>query len=495
MNVILKGFDDSAGKPMIETAFKGLKIGTCINVMNDKKQWPELDCENQIFIPAGPQRAGDYSKIDWSEISPLDEELIEKMRACEALFMTMVERYANYKDMPYEERKRQYFDHLRYWDHMIEKHQIGLLLMNSVAHQCYDQVINDLCKLKNIPVWFFERMPILGVASMEEDFETTGTEIKEKMEEVRKRYEGSACASTSTEITSDEEATADKKDEIDLHPLFEEFCKNQMDDKDPWYMGPRDPHLETDSFIKKWGSIAVRIFIHKPKYFFRSVFSPAFWKRKIKQHKTSLMYDRIAVEPDLSKKFIYMPLHMQPEATTCPLGGVYTDQNLMVQQMASHLPPDVLLYVKEHPAQEELCRSPEFYETLKNTKQVVLVPRYFSTHELTRNALAVATVTGTACLEGLFKGKSAVMFGHQFFQYAPGVKRVHTNEDCKRAVEVITSGQQTHTLRDLRIFMKALEETTFPYAGAPETPHMSETWIERAVIVGEEMGKKVRRYF
>ena len=495
MNIILKGFDDSAGKPMIETAFKGLKIGTCINVMNDKKQWPELDCENQIFIPAGPQRAGDYSKIDWSEISPLDEELIEKMRACEALFMTMVERYANYKDMPYEERKRQYFDHLRYWDHMIEKHQIGLLLMNSVAHQCYDQVINDLCKLKNIPVWFFERMPILGVASMEEDFETTGTEIKEKMEEVRKRYEGSACASTSTEITSDEEATADKKDEIDLHPLFEEFCKNQMDDKDPWYMGPRDPHLETDSFIKKWGSIAVRIFIHKPKYFFRSVFSPAFWKRKIKQHKTSLMYDRIAVEPDLSKKFIYMPLHMQPEATTCPLGGVYTDQNLMVQQMASHLPPDVLLYVKEHPAQEELCRSPEFYETLKNTKQVVLVPRYFSTHELTRNALAVATVTGTACLEGLFKGKSAVMFGHQFFQYAPGVKRVHTNEDCKRAVEVITSGQQTHTLRDLRIFMKALEETTFPYAGAPETPHMSETWIERAVIVGEEMGKKVRRYF
>jgi len=475
MNVILKGFDDSAGKPMIETAFKGLKIGTCINVMNDKKQWPELDCESHIFIPAGPQRAGDYSEMDWSEISPLDEELIEKMRACEALLMTMVERYANYKDMPYEERKRQYFDHLRYWDHMIEKHQIGLFLMNTEAHQCYDQVINDLCKLKNIPVLFFERMFVLGVASIEEDFEATGTEIKEKMEEVRQRYEG--------------------REEIDLHPFFEEFCKNQMEDKDPWYMYSRDPHLETDSFIKKWGKIAINILFRKPKYFFRSVFSPVFWKRKLKQHKTSLMYDRIAVEPDLSKKFIYMPLHMQPEATTCPLGGVYTDQDLMVQQMAAHLPPDVFLYVKEHPAQEELCRSPEFYETLKNTRQVILVPRYFSTHELTRHALAVATVTGAACLEGLFKLKPAVMFGHQFFQYAPGVQRVHTNEDCKRAVEVITSGQPTHTLRDMRIFMKALEETTFPYAGAPETPHMPQTWLERAVIVGEAMREKVKVYF
>jgi len=472
MNVILKGFDDSAGKPMIETAFKGVKLGTCINVMNDKKQWPELDCENHIFIPAGPQRAGDYTDMDWSEIAPLDEELIEKMRACEALFMTMVERYANYKDMPYEERKRQYFDHLRYWDHMIEKHPIGLLLMNAVAHQCYDQVSDDLCRLKNIPVWFFERMPVLGVASMEEHFETTGMEIKEHMEEVRKRYEG--------------------KEEIDLHPHLEEFCKNQMADKDPWYMGPRDPHLETDSFIKKWGKIAINIMFKKPKYFFSSVISPTFWKRKLRQHETSLMYDRIAVEPDLSKKFIYMPLHMQPEATTCPLGGVYTDQDLMVQQMASHLPPDVFLYVKEHPAQEELCRSPEFYEALKNTKQVVLVPRYFSTHELTRSALAVATVTGTACLEGLFKGKPAVMFGHQFFQYALGVQRVHTNEDCKRAVEVILSGKPTHTIRDLRIFMKALEETTFPYAGAPETPHFKETWLERAIIVGEKMGEKVR---
>lgn len=472
MNIILKGFDDRYGKLIVEAALEGLELGTCINVMNDRKQWPDLACTEQIHIPAGAQRMGDYANTNWNAIEPIDEELIEHMRHSEAMFLTMVERYATYKDISYKERKRQYFDHLRFWNHTINKYHIDMVIMNTVPHQCYDQVLYDLCKLKNIPIFFLMRMPILGYCSVEETWEEAGMDIKKKSEELYKTYAA--------------------QEEIKLNPHLADFLQRQTEDKDPWYMHGREAHLETTSFVKKWMKIALHIFVYKPKYFLRSVFSVRFWKRKIAQHKASVLYERLTQVPDLHKKYIYVPLHMQPEATTCPLGGVYTDQDLLIAQLAAQLPPDVLLYVKEHPAQEELCRSEAFYRAIANAPHVVMVPRNFSTYDLSKNCLAVASVTGMACLEALFRLRPAIIFGHQFFQYVKGVFRVHDNQDCADAVAAVLSDVPTHAMQDLKIFLKAVEESAVPYAGAPESSHIDLTNEEKAKLMGQKIREKIQ---
>lgn len=472
MNIILKGFDDGSGKPIVERALSGISIRTCISILNDKKQWPEIHAKEHIWMSAKLLRAGLYPDVDWSQVTPLDEEVMQSMRNTECVFLSMVERYAKYAEMPYRERLRQYLEHLRYWNHILETRKIDVLLMNTVPHQCYDIVIYDLCKKKNIPVHYIERMVHFGVCTIESDWEKAGEEISAHYQELRVGY-------------------ADGRD-VPLSPSLENYFKTYSEiDRGPWYMKGHKLIPERKSFLQNWVGIAAHILIHKPRYFFRSVFSPAFWKRKLDQHRTIRLYDRSTKLPDLTKPYIYVPLHLQPEASTNPLGGVFTDQALVVQMLAGSLPPGIRIYVKEHPWQSEVCRSAAFYESLKAIPSVTLVPRHFDTFQLTHHALAIASVTGTAMLEGLFRCKPAIMFGHLYFQYAPGVFPVQNQEECAAAIQTILEKRTVHTLRDMRVFLKAIEESACPYAGAPEDPHVPLSRIQKAELMGEAIAERL----
>ena len=125
MNIILKGFDDRMCKILTESIVKDLPIGTCISIGDKPDLIPDLDQNTEhIHMTAATLRAGQYPDFDWSEIPPLDEELIEAMERTETIFLKMVGRYAIYRDIPYDERKRQYLRHLRYWNHMLDEKKI-----------------------------------------------------------------------------------------------------------------------------------------------------------------------------------------------------------------------------------------------------------------------------------------------------------------------------------------------------------------------------------
>lgn len=475
MNIVLKAFDSRFSKPTIERALQGKKIGTCISILNDRTEWPDLDCHEHIFLSAKDQRAGLYPDIDWNTIAPLDEELIESMYHSEAVFLTMIERYARRGDIPYQERKRQYDDHLRYWNHVLETKKIDCVLMNTPPHQCYDFVLYHLCKLKKIPVVYIERCFIVDAFYPADTLEDSAVDIRDCLLELQREY-------------------GDPTKEIPLSAPFEDvFRANTRESSNDWYTFNRSDRMAQKSFIKKWGMTAIELLLRKPYYLLRSMISGEFWVRKWKQHKTSLLYDQLAKTPDLKRPYIYLPLHYQPEASTCPMSGAYTNQERMVQLLASCLPSDVAIYVKEHHAQEEMCRSEEFYRTLHTIPSVTLVPRNSNTFALMDSALAVATGTGTAGFEAIFREKPVLMFGHRFFQYAPGVYRIHNTKDCKNALEQIVQKGEKPTLRDARLFLKALENTGTPYAGGPNSPHASLTMNERAQLMGERIAEKLRQ--
>tara|TARA_B100000315_G_scaffold207163_1_gene201854 strand:- start:524 stop:1171 length:648 start_codon:yes stop_codon:yes gene_type:complete len=176
----------------------------------------------------------------------------------------------------------------------------------------------------------------------------------------------------------------------------------------------------------------------------------------------SNFYHANAITPDLNAKFIYIPLHYQPEATTCPMAGGFGDQLLIVTLLAQCLPDDVLLYVKEHPKQAargHACRNIQYYKDLLDIKNVRLVDTAADSFELREHCQAIATSAGTAGFEAIFRGKPVFMFGHYFYQYAPGVYPIHTQEDCQKAVEDVFEKGNKPTLRQCRIFLKAVEDT------------------------------------
>jgi hypothetical protein len=466
MNILCKGFDGMVCKPILDEALRGRKIGTFLFIGNNTSQMPDVDAQEVIWYPAIPLREGKYPDIHWHTITPLDEELVEAMAHCECVFLAMVGRYARYRDIPYEERRRQYCEHLRFWNHILITKAVDVCLFNTIPHQCYDIVLYDLCKLKNIPIYYIDRYYIVDGCALQADWKKSGLELCSPMEQLQKKY-------------------ADENESIPLSPKFEEYFTSQTQDNvTPWYMFWRDEHLEQPSFTKKWSGVALRILIRKPKYFFSSIFSQTFWSRKLKQHHTTAFYDRHAQLPDLSVPYIYIPLQMEPEATTIPMSGVFADQELIVDLIAAALPPGIRIYIKEHPAQGELCRNEAFYASMLTHKSVTFVPRMFDTFQMSKHALAIATGTGTAAFEALFRGTPVLLFGHRFYQYAPGIFRICSKEDCARAFQTIVQGKGRPSERDARILLKAIEDSTVVCEAGPLNPHDSYTKEDKARIVG-----------
>lgn len=136
---------------------------------------------------------------------------------------------------------------------------------------------------------------------------------------------------------------------------------------------------------------------------------------------TNCLNELVSDNIDLTAKYIYFPLHLQPELTTVPLGNEYFDQALALEELHSILPPGWKIYVKENPKQTEYMRDPFFFARIGALKNLVWVPRDYDTHTLTRSCTILATITGTAGWEALMQKKPVVVFGNAWYKEFPNV--------------------------------------------------------------------------
>jgi len=400
---------------------------------------------------------GDYADADWNKITPLDENIIYKMTDCEIIVLKMMDRLHIIPPIPltYEERRRIYLRHLRYWNHIITKENIDLFLASGIPHEIYDFIIYKLCKLKNISTLLITQSAINGVCFVVEDFEKEPSQ---------------SLAITYKQIISQQPK------EIFLSDRFRNHYISQIskeEDPVPWYMNssPNTPLATKDSsvsFIKN----SLQKFKKNPFIILSRLFNFSKLKSSLinkfiikiqyvqkNQDRKQLfeLYHSNTIEPDLNQKYIYIALHFQPECTTSPMAGAFVDQLLIVQMLAGLLPPNIHLYVKEHPCQTQYGRNISFYKDLLDIPQVRLIPRTYNSFRLLENCLAVATATGTAGWEGLFRQKSVLMFGHHFYQSAPAVFPIHSVEDCKMALHQIINLNIKPSLYEMEIFLKAME--------------------------------------
>ncbi len=140
-------------------------------------------------------------------------------------------------------------------------------------------------------------------------------------------------------------------------------------------------------------------------------------------------------EIDFGKKFIYFPLHLQPELTTSPLGGEYYDQINALEKLSEMLPDDFHIYVKENPKQNELMRPKEFFARMMSIKNITMVPLKTNTYDLTRNCQFVATITGTAGWEAITGGKNVLTFGYTWYNNLPGVFKFEETKNISKILE------------------------------------------------------------
>ena len=119
-------------------------------------------------------------------------------------------------------------------------------------------------------------------------------------------------------------------------------------------------------------------------------------------------------------KFVYFPLHLQPELTTQSLGGIFVDQILAIECLRALLPDEWKIVVKENPKQTAYSRGRLFFHRLSKIPGVVYVGKTLNTFDLLEKSEFCATITGTAGFEALTFGKKVLVFGQAFYKNFPG---------------------------------------------------------------------------
>lgn len=127
--------------------------------------------------------------------------------------------------------------------------------------------------------------------------------------------------------------------------------------------------------------------------------------------------------PDYNKKYVYFPLHYQPEASTLVCAQKYEKQLYFIDSWSKSLPADTVLYVKEHYAILG-HRDLDFYQKLKKYPNVVLINPWIDSRELIMRSTAVTTLTGTAGWEAMLLRKPVFLGGNIFFDNAPGIIKI-----------------------------------------------------------------------
>jgi hypothetical protein len=145
----------------------------------------------------------------------------------------------------------------------------------------------------------------------------------------------------------------------------------------------------------------------------------------------------VTSSPIEGEKFIYFPLHLQPELSTSALGSEYSDQLSGLERLSAIVPSDFWIYAKENPNQTEMQRGPLFFKRLKALKNVRFVDRALSSTELIEASEGVAVITGTAGWEALFHGKPVLVFGRAWYAAFKGVTRYREDTTFQEFVQNI----------------------------------------------------------
>lgn len=148
-------------------------------------------------------------------------------------------------------------------------------------------------------------------------------------------------------------------------------------------------------------------------------------------------------EDMLPERFIYFPLHYEPERTSNPEGGEFHDQFKCLAVVRSLLPDDVAICIKEHPSQLMrtrrgfMGRSPGFYRAVKAISGVQIVPIDMPSRLLIEKCMFVATLTGSAAHEAAYLQKRGLTFGTTWFEGCPNTHRFADGVDFAALTEPV----------------------------------------------------------
>jgi hypothetical protein len=383
--------------------------------------------------------------------SPLDRTLLSAMSSYESIFMKMMDRYDFDGSLTYHKRISVYHSQVMYWKGVLEHFRPDVVVYRITPHTSYDYILYALCRIMNIPTIMFERTSLPGLVFPVKSFEE-GSMI------LRRGYTEELAMFQKQDISLRPETTAH------LENLSKSFTQAM-----PYHLKYKLKHYKKGgdvggslTILSRFAMDFIVAFLHKKgdyKYLHKRYYENMglFKRKKLLTH-----YNLLAEKVDLKVPYIFVALQCEPERQTCPTGGVFGHQYVMIDLLSKLIPDGWMLYVKEHVSQfkeyqaAERSKTFDFYNIIASKANVELVPLSYTSFELIDHSKASATVSGTVGWESVVRGKPALLFGHSWYRDCRGVFVTHTVEECKEAIRKIQNGFQVDR-NELICFAKAVE--------------------------------------
>lgn len=412
--------------------------------------------------------------------APIADKTLARYSKYENTTLKMMDRMAANDAFLYSERNRHYHRLVRYWLAVINEYKPDVVLFPESPHMVYDYVINFLCVEDKIRTVMFESMTELGlvipVFYQQQAAEMIGIRYTENMKG-NKLFDDriNEQAQHYFDKLNGDHALALRPN---LKNIFEHGeplstrVRGKLKRPNTWMEFARDKayafYLTCQRAAKvlkddaEANYVKIKNIPPEDKGMTALRWKMYRWRGNLIKHQLKRQYERTAVNPDYSLPYIYFPLQYQPEKTSCPEGGYFVYQNLLVEMIAGAMPKSWKVYVKENPAQfkrrGEHARSKQFYSDIEKIRGVQFVHLSTPPFDLIDNAKAIVTIRGTAGWEALIRGKPVLVTGYPLYRHCKGAYAVNTIEDCRNALNAIENGE-TVQVKNVILFLKTLCET------------------------------------
>ena len=162
------------------------------------------------------------------------------------------------------------------------------------------------------------------------------------------------------------------------------------------------------------------------------------------------------------RPFVYFPLHVVDDYKIKRVIPHCYDQASLIEQVAGALPHGVELVLKEHPMSIGRNRL-SLLRRLRRSENVRIVAPHTSSHQLVRDAEAIAVISSTVGLEALLYGRPVLTLGQPFYSGFGVTLDVDSFREIRAAVPALLDFQpdRERTMRFLAAAMRAC------YSGRP----------------------------
>lgn len=435
IKTILNGFQKSYISEIVKQN-DFLEIIGCIYI----EEKVEFNSKFDFFFERNALRRGEY--INFNSIA-YDDKIVKQTSKYIFNALTLFDRYDVNQNITTNQRLDIIYKSVVFWINKIQDNSIELIVSREIPHFAHEYCIYIAAKITNTKILMFDYAEhfkrTLCISSIENRLVPNINSSRENIIKSNKLLIN--LRKSHTEVSQNSEA-----------PKMSCFFSKWQPFKWLHYIaydilsllkhGPLS-YSVISILLTKNNNITKKAPIHISVRFY-------FFILRFKVIYLDFLYSKYSNDFNLSsipeKKSIIYFANYQPERTTNPDGGSFSDMYNAVMLIKNGLPDDWKLIYKEHPHtfsppfknlfRGVLYRKASFYKQLKK-EGVILAPTQEDSFELMKHSSAVCSINGTILFEAVANGKNAIILGNFFTESLEGVHKITSS---KELYEFINSG-------------------------------------------------------